>query len=81
ELVPAAVLLAARVFEHGASYILITQPADAQLSRNQAPHGLVGDFDTAFSDQVSDVTIAEREPELEPDRMLGDRRRKAVTAV
>ena len=37
-----------------------------------APNGLVGDHDAAFRQQVFDVTEAQCEPEIEPDRLLDD---------
>ena len=51
----------------------------AQVRRDQgpemihpAPNGLVGDHDAAFRQQVFDVTEAQCEPEIEPDRLLDD---------
>src|ERR1700730_11748644 len=46
-----------------------------------APNGLVGDHDAAFRQQVFDVTEAQCEPEIEPDRLLDDLWRKAVAAI
>src|ERR1700738_2763472 len=60
----------------------------AQVRRDQgpemihpAPNGLVGDHDAAFRQQVFDVTEAQCEPEIEPDRLLDDLWRKAVAAI
>src|ERR1700719_418267 len=60
----------------------------AQVRRDQgpemihpAPNGLVGDHDAAFRQQVFDVTEAQGEPEIEPDRLLDDLWRKAVAAI
>src|SRR5580704_6058999 len=60
----------------------------AQIRRDQgpemihpAPNGLVGDYDAAFRQQVFDVTEAQCEPEIEPDRLLDDLWRKAVAAI
>ena len=60
----------------------------AQVHRDQgpemiypAPNGLVGDHDAAFRQQVFDVTEAQCEPEIEPDRLLDDLWRKAVAAI
>jgi hypothetical protein len=46
-----------------------------------APNGLVGDHDASFCQQVFDVTEAQCEPEIEPDRLLDDLWRKAVAAI
>src|ERR1700730_10541636 len=46
-----------------------------------APNGLVGDHDAPFRQQVFDVTEAECEPEIEPDRLVDDLWRKAVSAI
>src|ERR1700720_712252 len=60
----------------------------AQVRRDQgpemihpAPNGLVGDHNAAFRQQVFDVTEAQCEPEIEPDRLLDDLWRKAVAAI
>jgi len=44
-----------------------------------APDRLVGDLEPAFGKQVLDVAEAEREPKVEPDRVLDDIRREAMT--
>src|SRR3979411_1771485 len=49
--------------------------------RHPAPNGLVGDHDAPFRQQVFDVTEAQCEPEIEPDRLLDDLWRKAVAAI
>src|SRR5208282_3036892 len=41
-----------------------------------AAHGLVRDGDPALSEQILDITKAECEPEIEPDRLMYDLRRK-----
>src|SRR5260370_2655713 len=46
-----------------------------------APNGLVGDRNAAFCQQVFDVAQAQREPEVEPDRLLNDLGRESVAAV
>ena len=46
-----------------------------------AAHGLVRDCDPALSEQIFDITKAECEPEIEPDRLLDDLWRKAVAAT
>jgi hypothetical protein len=46
-----------------------------------APNGLVGDRNAAFGQQVFDVAQAQGEPEVEPNRLLNDRRWESVAAV
>src|SRR5882762_1837198 len=46
-----------------------------------APNGLVGDRNAAFCQQVFDVAQAEGEPEVEPNRLLNDRRWESVAVV
>src|SRR6202022_844805 len=46
-----------------------------------APDGLIGDHDPAFRQQIFDVAEAQREPNIEPDRLLDDFGREAVAAV
>jgi hypothetical protein len=41
----------------------------------------VGDVEPALSKEILDISIAEREAQIEPDGMLDDNRRKSVTAV
>jgi hypothetical protein len=64
------------------------RPAFAQVRRDHwpemvypAPNGLVGDHDPAFRQQIFDVAEAQREPEIEPDRVLDDFGRKAIAAI
>jgi hypothetical protein len=45
-----------------------------------APNGLVRDDDPALREQILDVAIAEREPEIQSDRLLNDLRRVAGVA-
>ena len=49
--------------------------------QHPAPDSLVGDVETAISKEILDISIAEREAQVEPDGMLDDNRRKSVTAV
>ena len=44
-------------------------------------HGLTGHDDPAFSQQIFDVSEAQSEPDIQPDRLLNDHGRKAVTGV
>jgi hypothetical protein len=46
-----------------------------------APDGLIGDRDPAFRQQIFDVAEAQREAEIEPDRVLNDFGRKAIAAI
>ena len=46
-----------------------------------APDGLIGDHDPAFRQQIFDVAEAQREPNIEPDRVLDDFGRKAIAAI
>ena len=46
-----------------------------------APDGLIGDHDPAFRQQIFDVAEAQREPNIEPDRVLDDFGREAVAAI
>jgi hypothetical protein len=42
---------------------------------------LVGDRNSALSEQVFDVAQAQREPEIEPNRLLNDLGREAVAGL
>jgi hypothetical protein len=46
-----------------------------------AAHGLVRDRDPALSEQIFDVTKAECEPEIEPDRLVNDLRGEPILGV
>jgi hypothetical protein len=48
---------------------------------NPAPNGLVGSRNAAFCQQVLDVTQAQGEPKVEPDRLLDDLAWEPVTTV
>src|ERR1700738_2862736 len=43
-----------------------------------AAHRLIGDQDAAFRQQIFDVARAQREPNIEPDRLLDDFGREPV---
>jgi hypothetical protein len=45
-----------------------------------AAHDLVGDHDAAFRQQIFDVTQAQGEADIKPDRLLDDFGREAVAA-
>ena len=49
--------------------------------QHPAPDGLVGDVEPSLGEEILDVSVAEREPQVDPDRMLDDNRRKPVTSV
>src|SRR3984893_18138912 len=62
--------------------------APAQPSRDHrsefqhpTPDGFVRDVEPALGEQFPDVAIAQREAQIEPDRMLDDHRGKAVAAI
>jgi hypothetical protein len=44
-------------------------------------HGFIGDRDSAFRQQILDVAEAQSESGIQPDRLLNDHGRKAVTGV
>jgi hypothetical protein len=46
-----------------------------------APDGLVADVEAALGEEILDVSVAERETQVDPHGMLDDNRRKAVTTV
>src|ERR1700722_4709967 len=46
-----------------------------------AAHGLVRDRDPALRKQILDVTKAEREPEIEPNRLMYDLWRESISGV
>jgi hypothetical protein len=45
------------------------------------PNGLVGQRDSAFRQQILDVTQAEGEPKVEPYRLVNDLRREPLSSV
>src|SRR5207248_3287763 len=46
-----------------------------------APNGFIGHQDPALGQQILDVTIAQSEPDIKPDRLLDDFGREAVAAI
>jgi hypothetical protein len=46
-----------------------------------APHRFIGDLEPTLGQQFLDVSVAEGEAEIQPDRVLDDLRREAMTAV
>ena len=45
------------------------------------PDRLIGDDDPTFRQQIFDVAKTQREPKIEPDRVLDDFGRKAIAAI
>ena len=76
-------------------YHLVEVPASArprtvtaQSSRDHrsefqhpTPDGFIGDVEPPLGEEFLDVSIAQGEAQVEPDRMLDDRRRKAMAAL
>ena len=59
-----------------------------QLSCNRGPelqnasaHRLIGNIEPALGEQILHVATAQGEPEIQPDRVLDDWRRKAMSAI
>src|SRR4029077_5570027 len=46
-----------------------------------ASHCLVRNCNSALGEQILDVTKAQREPEIEPDRLVDDLRREPISGV
>ena len=46
-----------------------------------APHRFVGDVEPSFGQQLLDIAVAQGEAEIEPNRVLDDLGREAMTAV
>src|SRR6516162_7935869 len=64
------------------------RPTLAQPSRNRraelqhpTPHRFIGDVEPALGQQFLHVAIAQREAEIEPDRVLDDLGRKTMAAI
>jgi hypothetical protein len=49
--------------------------------QNPAPNALVGNIEAAFGEKVLDITEAQRETAIQPNRVLDDGWRKSVTFV
>jgi hypothetical protein len=63
------------------------RPALPQLAGDQrtklqhpAPHRFVRNVQPALGEKILDIPVAQREAQVEPDRVLDDNRRKAVAA-
>jgi hypothetical protein len=60
----------------------------AQTSRDRGtelqhppPHGFVGEVEPSFGQQFLDIPVAQGEAEIQPNRVLDDLGREAMTAV
>jgi hypothetical protein len=49
--------------------------------RDPSSNGFVGNIDPALSEQLLDVTVAQREAKIDPDRVLNDFGRKAISGI
>src|SRR5216684_8319320 len=49
--------------------------------QNPAPHRFIGNLQAALGEEFLNVAVAQRETEIEPNRVLDDRRREAMSAV
>src|SRR3981081_2636277 len=49
--------------------------------QDPAPHSLIREVEPTFSEEILNVSVAQRETEVEPNRVLDDRRRKAMPAI
>ena len=64
---------------HQGSGVAVAQlPSEFQ---HPTPDGFVGDVEPALGEEFLDVAIAQREAQIEPDRMLDDHRRNAVAPI
>src|SRR6516162_559809 len=64
------------------------RPTLAQPSRNRraelqhpTPHRFIGDVEPALGEQFLHVAVAQREAQIEPDRVLDDLGRKTMAAI
>jgi hypothetical protein len=62
------------------------RPAPVKIGRDPgskmtdpSSHGFIGDYDSAFRQQILDVAEAQGESDIKPDRLLNDHGRKPVT--
>jgi hypothetical protein len=68
--------------------IVRARTAPPQLSRNRraelqhpTPHRFIGDVEPALGEQFLHVAVAQREAEMESDRVLDDLGRKTMAAI
>src|SRR4051794_15682701 len=61
----------------------LPQPSRKERSEFQdpAPDRLVGQVEPAFGKELLDIAVAQGEAQIQPDRVLDDRRREAMAAV
>jgi hypothetical protein len=65
------------------AWAALPQLACDQRAKFQHPasHRFIGDIEPTLSEQFLHVSVAQREAEIEPDRVLNDLGRKAMTAI
>jgi hypothetical protein len=51
------------------------------ILQHPAADGFIGDVRPTLGQEILDVSVAEREAQVEPDGMLDDNRREAVAAI
>src|SRR5580704_15237291 len=49
--------------------------------QDPAPHRFIGQVETTLGQELLDVAAAQGEPQIQPDRVLDDSGRKAMTAI
>src|SRR6516225_8831954 len=49
--------------------------------QHPTPHRFVGEFEPTLGEQILHVAVAQGEAKVEPNRVLDNRRRKAVAAI
>src|SRR5205823_13540651 len=49
--------------------------------QNPAPHRFIGNLQASLGEEFLNVAVAQREPEIKPNRVLDDRRRETMSAV
>ena len=78
-----AALSAAPLASHRSSHCYDKAPAGISLTNLEEPaaHGFVGNIQSTFGQKLLDITKAEREPSMHPDRHLDDGRWKTVTTI
>ena len=75
---------------HSVEMPAITRPRTAPSQRpgdrrsefeHPAAHALIGNIEPALGEQLLNIAIAQAEPEVQPDGMLDDDRRKAMPTI
>jgi hypothetical protein len=62
-------------------FISIAADANPPDPTRQVDGALVGDVEPALREEILNVSVAEREAQVDPDRMLDDNRRKSPVIV